>query len=66
MADELRLYVVCPTCNGTGVVQWGTAPCEPGPRECPTCKDARGDLAPVVFDDLRHIYVGRIQEIDDE
>lgn len=67
MADELRLYTVCPTCGGSGKVPWGTAPEQPGEVDCPTCADAPGNpIGPKVYDGLRHIYTGRVQEIDDE
>jgi len=65
MADRLRLYIVCPGCNGTGVVSWGDAPDHPGERPCPTCCD--GDVIPSkVFDGLYHVYYGRFEEVVEE
>lgn len=67
MADKLRYYIVCDTCGGTGLVNWGTTPTQGGTQTCPTCiDDPENPLGPVVFDGLRHIYAGRFVEVIDE
>jgi len=67
MADKLRFYQPCPSCSGTGLLNWGASPSEGGTKECPTCKTDEGSpLGPVVFDGLRHVYVGRFEEVEDQ
>lgn len=67
MADKFRFFIVCPSCGGTGLLPWGDSPSQPGTKTCPTCEDDPGnDLAPVVFDGLRHIYGGRFEEVETE
>jgi hypothetical protein len=67
MADKFRLYVLCPSCGGTGVLHWGTQPGSPGETECPTCKDdPEQPFRIAIFDGLRHIYAGRFEEVEDE
>jgi len=67
MADKYRLFIVCPSCDGTGLVNWGTSPTQGGTQECPTCADDPGnDLGPAVFDGVRHVYAGRFEEVEGE
>ena len=67
MADKFRLFIVCTSCDGTGLLPWGDGPGQGGNVTCPTCEDDPGnDLGPVVFDDVRHIYIGRFEEVEDE
>lgn len=68
MADKFKLYVLCPSCGGTGVLTWGSSPSQPGSQTCPTCANEQGALGAKVFNGKRHIYYGRIKEIevDDE
>jgi len=64
MADNFRYYIVCPTCNGTGLVSWGNGPAQSGTQTCPTCRDdPEYVLGPKVFDGLRHIYEGRFEKL---
>ena len=66
MADKLRLYVLCPCCGGTGLVNWGTAPDQPGTVTCPRCADETPPFGAKVIDGLRHVYEGRFEEVEDE
>ena len=65
MADVLRLYVLCPSCGGTGKLPWGFN-LEPGDITCPKCQDdPENELGPQEIDGLRHIYYGRfIEDVD--
>ena len=65
MADQLRFYVVCPSCGGTGVVNWGNSPSQPGTHPCPKCQqDPPAGPVPVEFDGLWHVYQGRFEEVE--
>ena len=67
MADQFRFYVLCPSCGGTGLLNWGASPSQGGSHTCPTCADEEGNtLGPVEFDGLRHVYAGRFEEVEDE
>ena len=61
MADAYRFYKVCPTCNGTGFVVGGFEP-----RVCERCEDETEPMGTKIFDGLRHIYVGRFEELEAE
>ena len=60
MADKLRFYKICPVCAGTGVIH--------GLEDlvCPRCDDETPPFGAKVFDGLRHVYVGRFEEVVDE
>ena len=67
MADKLRLYVPCPTCNGTGKICWGvTEPNRIEFKACPRCADETPPAGAKVFDGIRHIYYGRFEEVVEE
>ena len=67
MADQFRLYELCPSCGGTGLVNWGAGPGQGGTLECPTCvDDPEDEYAVQVYDGKRHVYVGRFEEVEPE
>ena len=66
MADKLRLYVPCRACDGTGFLNWGDSPSHPGLRVCPECLDETPPLGAKVFDGVRHVYLGRFEEVVEE
>lgn len=57
MADKYRFYEICPVCNGTGVIH--------GLEDsvCRRCSDETSPTGAKVFDGLRHVYVGRFEEV---
>lgn len=64
MADQFRLYILCPACGGTGLLNWGSSPSQGGTHECPRCQDDEGNpLGPQVFDGKRHVYKGYFEEV---
>jgi len=68
MADNLRFYKICPCCGGTGVLSWGISPTQSGDKICPRCeqsKDEEHPLGAINFNGLRHVYVGRFEEVED-
>jgi len=63
MADKLRYYEPCPTCGGTGEVDWET---EAGSHDCPTCvTNPPHGIEVKVFDGIRHVYKGRFEEVEE-
>lgn len=60
MANVDNFYMLCPSCKGSGHLNWGSGPQSPGDSTtCPTCKDG-GDNVVKVIGGLRHIYIGRV------
>jgi len=60
MADKLRFYKICPSCGGTGVIHGIET------SVCRRCKNEAPPFGAKVFDGLRHVYVGRFEEVEDK
>jgi len=60
MAERYIFYKVCPMCAGSGVIH--------GLEDsvCPRCQNETPPFGAKVFDGLRHIYVGRFVEIEED
>ena len=68
MANEFRLYIVCPACSGSAVALLNREQEENEEAQpCPRCEIVNEDdpLGPVDFDGLRHIYYGHISKTDE-
>lgn len=61
MADKYKFYTICPSCHGTGIL----IPDEEGNgKTCKNCLDEEGAFGAKVFNGLRHVYAGVIEEIE--
>lgn len=67
MANDFRLWVVCPVCDGTAVALLNRELHDgEDVQPCQMCElDEGNPIGPADFDGLRHIYYGRIEKIDD-